>query len=496
MSGLRIANAVGATAVLLLLSGCLTMGPDYGRPAMPIPVEFSAETRAATEAGASLADDWWTLFGDPVLDALVEEALSANQDLVQAAARVDEARAIAGLSRADRLPQLNASASGSRDKYSEKNAQFPPGTPLQQDDYRAALGLSFELDFWGRLARLSEAARAELLATEEGRRNVRLAVVAETTTAYFDLLALDRQLAIADATLESRREAVRLQRLRFDAGTISELDLAQAEGELAATEAAVPVRQRFRRRTENRLAVLLGRIGGTIVRRAAFETIDAGRSVDGLRIPAVPLGLPSELLLRRPDIAAAEQQLIAANARIGAARAAFFPNITLTGYTGSESDELADLFKSGTGIWGLAAGILQPIFQGGRIRRGVEIAEARQRQALAGYIKAVQSAFADVEDALVGRSTGAAEREALGRQVEALSRARHLARLRYEGGDSSHIDLLDAERGLFAAQLAWVETRRAELVASVQLFKALGGGFDPARGTPEVTPATAEALAN
>ncbi|MGE0639259.1 MAG: efflux transporter outer membrane subunit [Thermoanaerobaculia bacterium] len=476
MKSLLRPGALALSLPALLLTGCLTLGPDYERPELPVPDTYSAPP-ASSAAEASIAPDWWTEFGDPALDALVAEALSANQDLVAAVARVDEARAIAGLTDADRLPAITGGASGSRDRFSEQTSQFPPGVPLERDTYRASASLSFELDFWGRLARLSEAARAELLASEEGRRNVELAVAAETVTAYFDLLALDRQLAVADATLASRQEAVRLQRLRFDAGTISELDLAQAEAELAATESAVPLRQRALRRTEDRLTVLLGRIGGTIPRPSGIGPDGTGIEVSQVRIPDVPVGLPSDLLVRRPDLVAAEQRLIAANARIGAARAAYFPSISLTGYAGSESDELSGLFKSGTSIWGLAASVLQPIFQGGKVRRGVEIAEARQRQALASYTLTVQTAFAEVEDALVDRRTSIAEREALGRQVEALNRAQHLARLRYDAGDSSYIDVLDAERNLFSAQLAWITARRAEFAAAVQLFKALGGGW-------------------
>jgi multidrug efflux system outer membrane protein len=457
-------------AAAALLGGCITLGPDYERPDVDLPEGYS---EAAATAPQAVPDEWWKLFGDPILDALVGEALAANQDLAVAAARVDEARAIAGIARADQLPQVNAGASGSRDKFSEKTAQLPPGFPLEFDTYRATVSLAYELDFWGRYRRLSEAARAELLASIEGQRNVRLAVVSETVLAYFDLRGLDQQLAIAGATLDSRSESVRLQRARFDAGTISELDLAQAEGELAATEAAVPFRQRVLRQTENRLAVLLGRIGGTVDRGA----VPADEALGRIELPEVPPGLPSELLARRPDVAQAEQFLVAANARIGAARSLYFPSIALTGYAGSESDELSELFSSGTSIWGFAAGLLQPIFQGGRIRRGVEISEARQHQALAEYVKSVQEAFADVENALVARSTGIAEREAIERQVGALSRARHLADLRYEAGESSYIDLLDAERGLFDAELAWVIARRAELGSAVLLFRAIGGGW-------------------
>jgi multidrug efflux system outer membrane protein len=470
-------RALAAPALIsaLALAGCVTVGPDYERPPLGLPESYSAPG-----AAGAVAERWWELFADPELDRLVEAALVANQDLAAAAARVEEARALAGIARADRLPRLDAAASGSRTRLSEDTATVPPGFDLERDAFRASAALSFELDFWGRLARAHEAARAELLASEEGRRNVRLGVVAGVATAWFDLAALDRQLELARSTAESRRESVRLQRLRFDAGTISELDLSQAEAELAATESAVPPLERLRRQTENRLAVLLGRFGGETPRPPAIATA---------KLPVAPAGLPSELLARRPDVAAAEQALVAANARVGVARAALFPSITLTGYAGSESQELSDLLSSGTGVWNVAAGLLQPIFHGGRLRRGVEAAEARQRQALAAYTKAVQSAFAEVEDALVARRAGVEERAALARQVEALSRARRLATLRYEAGEAAYLEVLDAERSLFRAGLALAVAERGEAAAAVDLFKALGGGWQPPSPPAESAPA-------
>jgi outer membrane protein, multidrug efflux system len=463
----RLALAL-ATPAALVLTACTALGPDYERPALPLPESYSA----AAPAEAALPDRWWTLFGDPALDRLVTEALAANQDLAAAAARVEEARALAGIARADRFPEVTGTATGSRTRLSKETLNLPPEVviPLEIDRYRAAVNVSYELDFWGRLRRLAEAARAELLASEEGRRNVELALVSEVAAAYFDLLAFDHQLGIVRDTLGSRGESVRLQRLRFEHGTISELDLAQAEAELAATEATVPALERAVRQTEDRLAVLLGRIGGTVER---------GGALSGVAPPEVPVGLPSALLARRPDVVAAEQRLAAANARIGAARAAYFPSISLTGYAGSESAELSSLFASGTGVWQAALGLVEPIFNAGRTRRQVEAARARERQALAAYTKAVQSAFAEVEDALVARRTGAEERAVLARQVEALSRARRLAGLRYEAGESSYLEVLDAERSLFRAELELSRAQRDELEATVDLMKALGGGWEP-----------------
>lgn len=477
----RRRSAVAAFALAALaLAGCGTLGPKYQRPELPVPAAYS--DAGAGAPGVAIADDWWTLFGAPGLDRLVEEALAANQDLAAAAARVEEARALAGLARAERFPDIEVEASGSRSKLSPDTAQLPPGFELELDRYRATANFSFELDFWGRLARASEALRAELLASEEGRRNVRLAIVAEVATAYFDHAAFARQLGIATGTLGSREESRRLQQARLDAGTISELELAQAQAELASTAATVPALERLLRQTENRLGVLLGRIG-----RAA-PSAEAGPSsitaLDTVAPPAVPVGLPSELLLRRPDIAAAEHRLIAAHARIAVARAEYFPTIDLTGYAGSESKELSNLFAGGTGIWRAALGLVQPLFDIPKTRRQVEAARARENQALAGYLKSVQSAFAEVEDALIARSTGTAEREALARQVEALTRARRLSGLRYEAGESSYFEVLDAERNLFRAELELARAQRAELVAAVGLFKALGGGWQAEGAQP------------
>ncbi|HLF57725.1 MAG TPA: efflux transporter outer membrane subunit [Thermoanaerobaculia bacterium] len=477
-----LVRPLAAAVAALSITACASVGPDYRRPGIAVPDAYSAGA-----AAGEIPDAWWTLFGDAELDRLVGEALAANQDIALAAARVDEARALAGVARADRFPQVSAGASGSRTKLSQDTATVPPGFELERDAVRATGTLSFELDFWGRLRRAHEAARAELLATEEGRRNVRLAVVSEVATAWFDRLALDRQLAIARETLVTRNESVRLQRLRFDAGSISELDLSQAEAELAATEATVPQLERTVRQTENRLAVLLGRVGGEIPR--------AGSLVE-LKVPEIPAGLPSELLARRPDVVGAEQRLVAANARIGVARAALFPSITLTGYAGSESQQLADLFASGTSVWQAALGLVQPIFNAGKLRRQVDAAEARERQALASYAKTVETAFAEVEDALVARSTGAEERAALARQVAALARARRLAVLRYEAGDASYLEVLDAERNLFRADLELVRAQRGEAGAAVALFRALGGGWPLAAAPDTASPETAPAGAS
>jgi len=462
----------------VLSSACLTLGPQYRRPEIAMPQAFPGAAPATNTAPAAIADAWWKEFQDPALDALVDEALRANQDLVAAAARVEEARALYGESRSDRFPQVTAGLSASRSKLSAQTSQLPPTADLTTSRVHASGDLSFELDFWGRLARASEAARAELVASEEGRREVRTGLIADVVTAYLDLRTFDRQLAVTRQTVDSRTEAVRLQRVRFDAGTISELDLAQAQAELAVSEAAAPDLERLVRQAEDRLAVLLGRIGGSIERSG-----EVAAGTLALTLPEVPAGLPSDLLTRRPDVAAAEQRLVASHARVAVARAGYFPSISLTGSLGSESRELSELFKAGTGIWSAAAGLLQPIFQAGKVTRQVEAARARERQALAAYAKTLQTAFAEVSDALAARSGGSAQRAALEREVEALGRALHLAQLRYEAGDSSYLEVLDAERALFRGQLDLAAARRSELAAAVTLFKALGGGWSAAAQT-------------
>jgi outer membrane protein, multidrug efflux system len=466
---------VSLAAALLLatsLGGCLTVGPDYSRPAVPAPEAFRA---ADSTLGAPPAEGWWHLFGDSELDRLIDVALAENADLRIAAARVDEARALLGVSRASRFPEIGASASAGRSKFSTETTPVPEGTPTEFNRLQAGLTVSYDFDPWGRLRRQTEAAAADLLATEYGVAALRLTLVADVTSAYFDLRSLDRQLAIARGTLDSRSQAFDLQKLRFDAGVISELELAQARSEQAATAATVPDLEQAIAETENRLAILLGRNPDGVAR---------GRELEALVLPpAVPAGLPSALLARRPDLAAAEQRLVAANARIGVAKAAYFPSLALTGFAGTESTELSGLFTSGSFVWQAAASLVAPLFNAGRTRREVEAAQAREVQALESYRKVMQTTFAEVENALVARRTSAARYQALADQAAALQDALRLAQLRYDAGSSSYLEVLDAQRSLFRAQLDLAAARRTELAAAVALFEALGGGWSIA--TPE-----------
>jgi multidrug efflux system outer membrane protein len=476
--GPRRGRLRGALAGLALLAAGCTLGPDYRRPAVPAPEAW----RAAAEAPGSLADlGWWELFRDEPLQALVGEALTANKDLRVAVARVTETRAALGFTRSAQFPEVNAGADVATQRISEVGPfPLPPDVDPESGFFHTSLDLAFELDLWGRLRRATEAARAELLESEEARRTVVLTLVSDVAQAYFDLLDLDRELDIARRTVASRRDSLELVRLRAREGITSELDVRRAEAELATAAATVPDLERRVAQTENRISVLLGRNPGPVGRGRPLE--------DQATPPEIPAGLPSALLERRPDIRGAEQRLVAANARIGEARAAFFPQITLTGFFGVESAALSDLFTGPARVWSFGPRVTLPIFNAGRNRARLDAAEARRAQALAQYEQAVQQAFREVEDALVAhRKTREVrlQQEAL---VAASRRALELADLRYRNGLSTYLDVLDAQRQLFQAELALAGTRRDQLVAVVQVYKALGGGWSmpPSGGGPAV----------
>ena len=450
----------------LVAAGC-TLGPDYRRPAVPTPIAW----RSPAEGAGSLADlAWWELFRDETLQALIRETLEANKDLRVAVARVAEARAQLGFTRSAQVPQVDGKASAETRRISEVGLIPLPGSVDPESGvYNTTLDLAFELDFWGRLRRATEAARAELLDSEESRHTVVLTLVSDVAQAYFDLLDLDWELDIARRTVGARRNAVELIQLRFREGITSELDVRRAEAELASTAATVPELERRVAQTENRISVLLGRNPGPVPRGRPLE--------DQAMPPEIPAGLPSALLDRRPDIRGAEQRLVAANARIGEAKAAFFPQISLTGFFGVESAALSDLFTGPARIWSFGPTVTLPIFNAGRNRARLDATEARRVQALAQYEQAVQQALREVEDALVAHRKAREvrlEQEAL---VTASSRALDLGRLRYVNGLATYLDVLDAQRQLFDAELALAGTRRTQLVALVQVYKALGGGW-------------------
>jgi multidrug efflux system outer membrane protein len=469
----KLANASLMLAVAAALSAC-AVGPDYKRPAFELPSFWTKEAPAATPVAAKTPEKWWSVYGDTQLDGLVAEALEHNRDLVAAAARIEQARAGLTIVDADRYPVISASGTRSRTRLSSVGATPIPAAYLENNDTRVTLNASYETDFWGRYRRASEAARADLVATEAGRDAVQLGLTSDVVKAYYSLLSLRGQEQAAQRTLETREQLVTLQSKRFSAGVASELEVRQTEAERDSALVQLTSLRRDRESEDARLAVLLGRSPRDVWEKRVDTSAAA---LQGNGPVAVPEGLPSDLLERRPDLRQAEQQLIAANARIGAAKANYFPDITLTGYAGSESVALSNLFTGPARIWQLAAGLTQPIWNAGRLGAQVDQATAKQKEALANYEKSVQSAFADVRAALAAYAAARETAETQTRRTESLGAALKLARLRYDNGVSSLLDVLDSERNLLNAELSRIDALAAQRNAVADLVKALGGGW-------------------
>ena len=449
---------IGAASLAL---GACALGPDYERPKLPMPEDYQ-QTIDRGESIANLA--WWDLFEDERLRSLIEIALAENRNLAVAAARVEEARARAGFVRADQFPRIDVGGGAS----ATEPGSFTPDLG-RQERYELSARLSWELDFWGRLRRLTEAERATVLATEDARRNVIVTLVADVASAYLLLLDLDQRLAISTRTLASREASLGIIRARFDEGTVPLLDVNQAEIQAAEAQASVAALEREIVLAENLLSVLLGRSPGPVLR--------AGSTANVLASPVVPAGLPADLLERRPDVRQAEQALAAQTARIGAAQALRLPTFSLTGALGLASDELSNFTDSDAGTWGLGAALFGPLVDWGQSARRVEIEQARTRQLLSTYEQTVLQALREVEDSLAGVSTFGLELAARERQANAARSAASLSRARYDGGVTSYLEVLDSERSLFVAELSASSTRRQQLVAIVELYKALGGGW-------------------
>lgn len=462
--------------ILLILfvtlgAGCTT-APDYKRPAAELPAAWQG---APAQGKAAPGGRWWTLYGDAALDHLVEEALTHNQDLALAAARVDEARALLRVTDAERMPVVDAAAQGNRTRSSSvSSTPLPPTVPLERNSFRAQFNVAYEIDLWNRLGSASAAARAELLATQAARETVRIALTADVVRSYFALQALDAQVEATRRSLALRQDNLGLQKVRHNAGLIGDFDLRQLEAEVAAAQAQLPALERSRTAEELALAVLLGRSPRAITE----DAVTRGPERSEPPAPLVPAGLPSDLLLRRPDVVQAEQLMIAANARIAAARAALFPRISLTGFLGSESAALGDLFTGPARIWQLAFGLAQPVFQGGRLFGEIEAVQAREKQALAQYQKTLQEVFREVRQALSAQARSREVFEAESARAVSLREALRLARIRYENGLVSQLEVLDAERNLLAAELNRIEALRAQRAAVADLVKALGGGWE------------------
>jgi multidrug efflux system outer membrane protein len=452
--------------VLAFLAGCAG-APKYERPQADVPEQWKQTAPRFAEDGR-----WWRIYQDAELDQTVQEALKSNADLAVAAARVDEARALLGEARSFFAPRVDAQVGASRTRTSERTATSFPGMPSQFTSYRGTLNVSYEADLFGRLSAGEAAAQAELQASEASRDAVRLALAAQVAKSYFALRSLDEQVELTRRTVALREDALALQRRRLQGGVISEFELRQLEAETAIVRAQLPPLEREREREEVALSVLLGRSPKQVF-EGNIKVAQSGGEAPGA--PVVPSGLPSELLLRRPDLVEAERRLASLNARVAVARAEMFPSIALTGYLGSESRSLSDLFSGPSLIWQVAAAITQPIFAGGRLEARREAAEARERAALVQYQQAIRAAFGEVRTALIAQARARESYEAESAREKALSESLRLARLRYQNGVASQLDVIDAERGLLAAQVARIEALRAHRAAVADLFRALGG---------------------
>jgi multidrug efflux system outer membrane protein len=466
-------TTIATILATVLLSGC-TVGPNYRRPAIQTPTAFRSPTPTPTSDPASLADlKWWEIFKDEKLQELERTALAQNYDLRDAAARVEAARANLGITRSNQFPNLDASADISTTRFSRNGASPLPlnFVPSQNRTFGGATLnlLSFELDIWGRLRRATEAARANLLGAEENRRAVTITLVSDVASAYFSLRELDYQLEISRSTLATRQESLDLIRNRQAGGVATLLDLRQGEQLVYTASETIPTLQQQIEQTENQISLLLGKNPGGIVR---------GRSLTEQEMPPeVPAGLPSALLERRPDIRAAEQSLIAANAEIGVAKAAYFPQISLTGFLGGQGNQLTSLFSGPSAVWNFTPQVTQPIFTAGRLKSNVRLQEAFRDSALVQYEKTIQTAFTEVSNALIAHQRVRESRIQQELLVAALQDRTRLAYVRYRGGVDTLLNALDADRDLFQSELTLSQIRLSELDSVVQLYKALGGGW-------------------
>jgi len=468
----RLRYVVAALAAALWLSGCM-VGPDYKQPPAEIPPQFRAAM--TPDAVPSIADlKWFEVFQDEHLQELIRVALVQNYDLRDAIARVDAARANLGITRSNQFPNFGFGAAVPSTELST-NGQFsiPQGSSVfsRQRTYGEVSTnlLSFEVDIWGRLRRATEAAQAELLASDWNRKAVITTLISNVATAYFNLLELDMELSIAKDTLATREESLRLLRRQLEGGVGTLLDVRQGEQLVYGAAETIPSTEQQIAQTENQISLLLGKNPGPVTR---------GRSLTEQQTPPeVPAGLPSRLLERRPEIQAAEQTLIANNANIGVAKAAYFPQITLTGYYGYQSTALANLFSGSRRYWNFLPQLTQPIFTAGRLSSQVELAEAQQRSALAQYEGAIQTGFSDVSDALIQYQNVREVRVQRELLVTALQDRKRLAYMRYRGGVDTMLNALNSDQDLFTAELSLAQARRDELLSLVLLYKALGGGW-------------------
>ena len=460
-------------AIILLaaiaLAGC-AVGPDYQRPAVDVPQTWRFEDKEAKEVANTA---WWEQFNDPVLNELIDIALDENKDVKIAAARVEQFMGQYRTTRAPLFPQIGVGASVSRQRTSEITGPTPQleSVPFHNEfftNYEGFLNASWEIDLWGRLRRATEAARADLLSTEEARRSIILTLVTSVASSYVNLLDLDKQLEVTRMSAKNYKEAYDLFKLRFEYGIVSEMEVSQTKSQYEQTAANIPFFEKAIAQQENALSVLLGRNPGPIPR---------GKTIDQLNLPAVPAGLPSDLLTNRPDIRQAEQSLVAANANIGVAKAQYFPSISLTAMFGYASSDLDSLFTGPGMIWSLAAPLIAPIFTSGAISGQVKSAKAVQQQTLYQYLQVTQTAFREVDDGLVDQQRTREQLISLNREVEALREYVRLAQLRYDEGYTSYLEVLYAGNQLYNAELTLTGTQGTLFLALVSLYKAMGGGW-------------------
>jgi outer membrane protein, multidrug efflux system len=468
----RLSPSLLASALAIIgFSGC-AIGPDYQRPIVALPTHYAVAVDANP---IDIRQDWWTYFNDTNLNLLIEDTLKNNADLAAAVARVNEAAGASQEANAGFLPQIDADASTARQHISGKNQTAFNVNPISGTsgstfiNRRATVSTSYEVDVWGRLRRSSENAGALSNASLYARDSVRLSLAAMVCNAYLALRSLDSQLHAAGSTTDSRAETLKLAKIRVAAGLSSPQEQYQAETALATAQVQLSGLRQQRATTESLLGLLTGKTGLQILSTSSLDPLPLP--------PTPPAGLPSELLAARPDIRQAEATLIAANARIGVAKSAYFPKLSLTGFLGSESRELGDLFRSGAGIWSTGFGLSLPIFDFGRTTARVAQATAQQQQAVAAYQKTIQNAFKEVSDTLVGiRETGEAEIAQTTRR-DAARRALDIAQKRYTAGSIAYLELLDNQRTANDAEVAWISAHQNHLTASVDLFKVLGGGW-------------------
>ena len=453
---------------ITLISGC-AVGPNYKRPAVDTPGVYRGLTpeEAAKNEVKTLADEkWWDVFQDEQLEELIRTALQQNYDLRIAAARVLQARAQLGITRADQFPTISGQATAVNERTPQE--KFLPA--IETSANQVGLAFNWELDFWGRFRRATEAARANLVATEWARREIIRELVANVASAYFRLRALDLQLEISQRTLASRQDSLKLTQLLASGGATSLLDVRQAEQLVFTAGSEIPTLEQQIEQQENLISILLGNNPGAVPR---------GRKLtEQKRPPTVPAGLPSSLLERRPDIRQTEEQLIADNAEIGVARAAYFPQIALTATAGYQSSALTSLFSGPAGTWNFGSTLLQPIFTAGRLRSNVRFAEAQQQQALLFYQQTIQGAFRDVSDALIAYRKSQEFRQQQQLLTESAQDATRLSHMRYSGGVTSYLEVLTNETNYFSAELGLVQAQLDELLGFVQLYRSLGGGWE------------------